>query len=563
MKKLSPLPARPGTLQIVLGFLGKSVLQVLSAPAGLDVEVTTVLLHDEADELPPESGAVLMLVTPRPTSQAALETILAAGRVGYAAVILKLRGDDPEPLVGASVASGIAVVVAADEVPWHRLLAMLTNAVGVTADGKKPASPGGDMFSLANAIAAAVGGAVAIEDAAQDVVAYSSLPGQEIDECRKRGILARHVPELPKHPGQYRSVYRSNRVVRFPYDPETGERPRAAIAVRTGAEILGSIWVIEGSAPLRPDSDRVLEEAAGMTALHFLRSRAASDVERHAHGKLLRSLLQGHGSAALLAQQIGLRKHAPFMLLGFDFLEDGTPRSLGPRLLREVVNYVTTFGEEFASVAIGSSVYVVISARHGADMGARIAGGAATHVESIFGHRVRAAISAVATNPADFPVLRSEVDEVLRELTSDAAAPSVATAEQIHSRILLSRLAEILTHDKRLRHRGVQLLQNYDRRHGTEYEPSVLAYLEAMGDTAAAGAKLAVHRNTLRYRIRRAASLFDLDLASPDERLLVWLQLRLALRDADRTPASESGQYISSPGHQASDVSSSDQADAG
>ena len=559
MKKLSPLPAQPGTLQVVLGFLGKSVLQVLSAPDGLDIGVTTPLVHDEADELPPEPGGVLMLVTSRPTSQAALDTIRTAGREGYAAVVVKLRGHDPEPLVEASAASRIAVVVAAEEVPWHRLLALLTSALGVTGDGKKPASAGGDMFSLANAIAAAVGGAVAIEDAAQDIVAYSSLPGQEIDECRQQGILARHVPELPKHPEQYRCVYRSDGVVRYPFDPETGERPRTAITVRAGAEILGSIWVIEGSDPLLPDSDRVLEDAAGMTALYFLRSRAASDVERYSQGKLLRSLLHGHGSAPLLAQQIGLRKKAPFMLLGFTFFENGTPRSLGPQLVREVVSYVTTFGEEIASVALGSSVYVVISARHGAEMGARIAAGAAAHVDSILGHKVRAAISAVATDPAEVPILRSEVDEILRELTSDPAAPSVATAKQVRSRILLSRLAEILAHDARLHHPGVQLLQSYDRRHGTQYEPSLLAYLEAMGDTAAAGGKLAIHRNTLRYRIRRAASLFDLDLATADERLLVWLQLRLAHSGTDRPPTRESDRATSFPGHKSSAGSFSNQ----
>src|SRR5262249_8575272 len=159
-------------------------------------------------------------------------------------------------------ASGIAVLVAAEEIPWHRLLALLTTALDVPDDGKRPAVAGRDMFSLANAIAGAVGGAVAVEDAAQDVLAYSSLPDQEIDDVRQQGILARHIPELPKHAEQYRQVYRSEGVVRYPTDPRTGERPRAAIAVRAGAEILGSIWVVEGSASLRPDSDRVLEDAA-------------------------------------------------------------------------------------------------------------------------------------------------------------------------------------------------------------------------------------------------------------------------------------------------------------
>lgn len=541
MERLSALPARPGTLQAALEFLGKSVLQVLSAPDGMNIVATSPILQDEADQLPPDPGSVLLLVTSRPTGSSALDAISAAGRNRYAAVVVKLRGHDPDLLIGAAKAAGIAVLVASEELPWHRLLALLTTALGVTADEKKPALADGDMFSLANAIAAAVGGAVAIEDTAQDVVAYSSLPGQEIDDVRQQGILARHIPDLSKHAEQYREVYRADGVVRYPFDPWTGERPRAAIAVRAGAEVLGSIWVVEGSAPLRPDCERVLEDSARVTALYFLRARAASDVERHTQGELLRSLLQGHGSPALLAQQIGLRKNAPFIVLGFDFLEVGTPPQLRPRLIREIVNYVATFGEEVASAALKSSVYVVISPRNGAEIGSRIASGAAAQAETVLRHPVRAAISTVATDPAQAPALRGEVDEILRELTSDPAAPSVATAEQVRSRILLSRLSEVVAQDLRLGHPGVHALQSYDRRRGTHYGRSLLAYLEAMGDAAAAGGKLAVHRNTLRYRIRRAASLFNLDLEDPDERLLVWLQLRLALSDADRALAPDGG----------------------
>jgi PucR C-terminal helix-turn-helix domain/GGDEF-like domain len=541
VERLSALPAWPGTLQAALEFLGKSVLQVLSAPDGMNIVATSPILQDEADQLPPDPGSVLLLVTSRPTGSSALDAISAAGRNRYAAVVVKLRGHDPDLLIGAAKAAGIAVLVAAEELPWHRLLALLTTALGVTADEKKPALADGDMFSLANAIAAAVGGAVAIEDTAQDVVAYSSLPGQEIDDVRQQGILARHIPDLSKHAEQYREVYRADGVVRYPFDPWTGERPRAAIAVRAGAEVLGSIWVVEGSAPLRPDCERVLEDSARVTALYFLRARAASDVERHTQGELLRSLLQGHGSPALLAQQIGLRKNAPFIVLGFDFLEVGTPPQLRPRLIREIVNYVATFGEEVASAALKSSVYVVISPRNGAEIGSRIASGAAAQAETVLRHPVRAAISTVATDPAQAPALRGEVDEILRELTSDPAAPSVATAEQVRSRILLSRLSEVVAQDPRLGHPGVHALQSYDRRRGTHYGRSLLAYLEAMGDAAAAGGKLAVHRNTLRYRIGRAASLFNLDLEDPDERLLVWLQLRLALSDADRALAPDGG----------------------
>jgi DNA-binding PucR family transcriptional regulator len=40
-----------------------------------------------------------------------------------------------------------------------------------------------------------------------------------------------------------------------------------------------------------------------------------------------------------------------------------------------------------------------------------------------------------------------------------------------------------------------------------------------------------VHENTLRYRIRRLAEIFDMTFDDPDDRLLAWLQLRVHLGD--------------------------------
>lgn len=70
----------------------------------------------------------------------------------------------------------------------------------------------------------------------------------------------------------------------------------------------------------------------------------------------------------------------------------------------------------------------------------------------------------------------------------------------------------------------------HDSENGTDFAVSVLAWLEAVGNVAEAAARLGVHTNTLRYRLRRTAELFGLRLEQPDDRLAVWLQLRLLQR---------------------------------
>jgi DNA-binding PucR family transcriptional regulator len=51
------------------------------------------------------------------------------------------------------------------------------------------------------------------------------------------------------------------------------------------------------------------------------------------------------------------------------------------------------------------------------------------------------------------------------------------------------------------------------------------AYLEEFGDVPAAAARLGVHPNTFRYRLRKALKMVD--VSDPDRRLVVELQLRL------------------------------------
>ncbi|MFG2826233.1 hypothetical protein ACGFWI_01925 [Streptomyces sp. NPDC048434] len=76
-------------------------------------------------------------------------------------------------------------------------------------DSPNPHGFGGtseELFALANAVAAVIGGSVAIEDLDHRVLAYSSVPGQRIDELRRRGILDRRVPDEPEQRRQYREV---------------------------------------------------------------------------------------------------------------------------------------------------------------------------------------------------------------------------------------------------------------------------------------------------------------------------------------------------------------------
>jgi DNA-binding PucR family transcriptional regulator len=59
---------------------------------------------------------------------------------------------------------------------------------------------------------------------------------------------------------------------------------------------------------------------------------------------------------------------------------------------------------------------------------------------------------------------------------------------------------------------------------------TLLRYLETGSDVGRVAAELGVHPTTVRYRIRRAGGALGMELAEPDDRLAILLQLRCGLR---------------------------------
>ena len=108
------------------------------------------------------------------------------------------------------------------------------------------------------------------------------------------------------------------------------------------------------------------------------------------------------------------------------------------------------------------------------------------------------------------------------------AAPVTASIDEVRASATLAELAQDLSGTQALREGTGPAIRAYDAERGTGYAETLLSYLDANSDIAAAARRLNVHPNTCRYRLARAEQVFGFRLADPDQRLLLWLQLRLA-----------------------------------
>lgn len=513
------------TLERLLHTVGLPLLDVLVAPLGLGVVVKRTELVDAADRPAVSAGTLVLLVTDQPSGPAGLRTVRTAAETGAAAVVVKGHGQDLAPLVAAAETSGVAVLVAANEAPWRHLDGLVTSMLSSETDGMDAAlGPGDELFAVANAVAGAVGGSVAIEDLGRHVLAYSTVPDQRIDELRRQGILDRRVPPGPDDPDQYRQVLTAEGVVHFPGSGD--ELPRMAVAVRAGSVTIGTLWAIEGDDPPDVVCERRALEGARLAALALLRRQSLEELERSQRSDLLRGLLYGRVTPTTAWSRLGLPAGHRSVLLGAAAAWSRQSASLLAEIDRSARRSCLTVSLA-TMVATNDRVVYVLLAGEDPD---KVALAFAEHLLSLLDgsglHDVHLAISEAAVGPADLPVRRSEVDQILQIAATAPGTPRVARFDDVRCQSLLVHLRQHLRDHPELAHPAVARLLEMDAEKGSELAASVLAWIEAHGDIRSAAEAIAVHPNTVRYRVRRARLLTGLRLDDPDERLVVWLQLR-------------------------------------
>ena len=517
------------TLESVLAAVGPPVLQALCLPGGPDVPVGEPALLDAAEGIVAEPRSLLLAVGCRPGDPAASRAIRGAAAARLAAVIVKSYGEDLAPAVETAQTAGVALLLADDSVPWPHLHLLLSATASGDRGVREPLSAivTGDLFALANAVAAMAGGAIAIEDPHQHVLAYSNVPGQPIDDARQAGILGRRVPAEFRLADLYDQVRRSDSVQRVTLE---GLRPRLAVAIRAGDEPIGSIWAIEPDGGFPPDAGRALADAARLASLHILRLRTMADLERTARAEALRALLLGRPTPA--ANALPSVDSHDMTVVGFQIVAgaadpDGT-------LASRTADLITVFCESLhrmaACLSLGDAIYALLPTGQGTDrtmlpaLVQRLVGRA----EESLRVRLRAGIGEAVHDLASVAASRSDADRVLQVLAKHDGPPTVATIADVRNRAILMQFADMVGADPRLSLRVLDRMAAHDAEKGTGYVETLRAYLDSFGDIPIAAERIYLHQNTFRHRMRRMTEIFGLNLDDPDERLVLWLMLRTA-----------------------------------
>jgi len=537
--KPPPEPPSTSTLEQVLAALGPAVLRVLAAPAGVGLPVTRVVIYDPLDPPTVPAGAVVLGVGLAAGTE--LSRVMEHLAQDGAILVVKARGDEAQ-LAAEADRAGVTLLSAAHGAAWMQVASLVRSAMNDDAVAREGEALGGvaagDLFAVANAVSALIDAPVTIEDPQSRVIAYSSRQ-DEADNARMITILGRQVPDefyvRFQREGVFRRLYRE-RAPMYLDGLGKGVLPRLAVAVKAGDELLGSIWAAVKEKPSQEKLDD-FAEAANFVAIHLLRHRLASDVQRGLQSELMSVVLGGGALAQDAASRLGLAGEA-FRVVAVG-LRAGDAIDNEVLLLRcwdTLSLHLSVASRRAATALVEGVVYAVVPVPADRVASRRLARQAAdgflTRLQSSLRESVLVGIGGLAGSVVEIPKARLEADRVLLVMKGAAdARRSIGEIEDLRLQVLLFRLGELADDAGALGEGPLGALAAHDSAHNTRFVETLRAYLDAFGDIAAAADALGIHHNTLRYRMNKLQQVPGVDLNDPEQRLALQLQLRMLAPD--------------------------------
>lgn len=383
---------------------------------------------------------------------------------------------------------------------------------------------------LVDEVAALLGAPATLEDRDFALVAFAAHEGDTAaDDVRARSILSRTSSPQVKAWFESFGITRATGPVRIPPDPATGVRGRVCLPARHQGVTYGYIWLLDPGGTAWP--------AADLDAAFALAGRAGDLLAEEAHagaelGERLRELLHatddqgGSGSvgsaashavdaarAALAAAASGVGGAAArYAVIVVRDASDNLPDAAAVHAMPHVVAcYTERLGPGSELVAL------VRTARAPAEPARRIAKGR---------RGARAGVSSSITELTDAAPLLAEARAAVRTATAFPERAPVASWPDLGPYRLLAGLPTAP---------DPAVAPLLAPRHA-ELARTAETYLDHAAHATRAAEELAIHRQTLYYRLSRVEQLTGLSLADGEHRLLLHMALKAARLHGGLTP---------------------------
>lgn len=319
-------------LRQVLQLPSLSAARVVAGKAALDRDVLWSHVVDMPDPLPWVRPGFLILTTgyawPKGAEEerARISGLAEAGVSVLGMAVPKFVTEFSEVAREEADRAGMPLL----EIPWEVPFARITEELhkAVTAEPysiierseqihralTRAASRDSSLDDLAKSLCSLIGRSVTFEDPGGKLLAHCSVEGIH-DRVRRETLEQSQTPQAMMHAlertGMARHIRFSDKPLRVPPMPEVGSSARVVCPIRIGSELVGMVWIIEGEAPLSELDHRAAEHAALVAAIHIAHQRELASVEARLGYASFLSLLESKPGEKPVAEE-------RVRLLGFD-----------------------------------------------------------------------------------------------------------------------------------------------------------------------------------------------------------------------------------------------------
>jgi PucR family transcriptional regulator, purine catabolism regulatory protein len=329
------IDAKKGTPLTVRDVLRLNALQgarVVAGEAGLDRPVLWSHVVDMPEPAPWVPPGYFLMTTgyswpKQPAAQRDLIEALAAG--GIAAVgmaVPRYVTEFSKAEREAADRSFLPLVEIPFDVPFARVTEELHRAImaepyriierseQIHHALMRAASREATLDDLARILCPLIGRSVTFEDPGGKLLAYASID-ERTDAVRRETLARSQTPAAMlralESAGLDRRLRQMEKPIRVPAMPDIGLAARVACPIRLGSELVGIVWIIEGDEPLSELDHRAAEYAALVAAIRIAHQRELASLEaRLGHASVL-TLLESELEKTPAAEE-------RVRLLGFD-----------------------------------------------------------------------------------------------------------------------------------------------------------------------------------------------------------------------------------------------------
>ncbi len=525
-------------LSDVLALPSFSSASVVAAADATDREVAWSHVVDLPDPLPWVKRGFLILTTgfSWPENEAEqrrrIAELAAREIAGVMLAVPKFLEHFPDPARQQAEISRLPLIEIPFEVPFAQLTEELHRAVmhepyatiersdHIHRALTRLAARDATLDDLAHELSRLIQRSVTFEDPSGNLLAAASFREEQVDEVRRRTIEDGRSPldvvGAMERSALNRRIRAAEKPLRIPAMPEKGMSARVVCPIRIGNELAGVVWIIEGSSPLNELDHRAAEHAALIAAIHIAHKREITSTEARLGYASFLSLLESEPGAVATADErvrlLGFNPEGRYRV-GIVAIDEALPldrkglerRDRIAARLRELLRHA---GQPQLVTTTLNRVPFLIAPE--LDI-ATIAGELDEPGLSLVVGREHAGVEGARTSYREAVSMLGYRDRPRIATYDDLLVPRVITGDASARETFLNDFFAPLRAKKNGRELAAALLTL--ARHGFHFR--------------AAADALAIHPNTLRYRLERVSEALGLDLADADVQFRVQLAARL------------------------------------